>query len=191
MFLNDVLREVKDLKLGIKNIFAQEIISILPFADDIVIFAESETDLKTILICIENWCKKSRLKVNTGKTNLLQFMKRKRGKTVFEFMFDNTESNIVDRYKYLGTILNEHLDFLVKSSVLSEAADRALGAVISKFKGLTNVGFNTFDKMYHSSVVTIIDYGSGIWGYKQYGDGDKIQFTAIQYVLGVHSKLHC
>ncbi len=28
--------------------------------------------------------------------------------------------------------------------------------------------------MYHSSVVPIIDYGSGIWGYKQYGDGDKI-----------------
>ncbi len=30
----------------------------------------------------------------------------------------------------------------------------------------------TFDKMYHSSVVPIIDYQSGIWGYKQYGDGD-------------------
>ncbi len=96
-------------------------------------------------------------------------------------MFDNTVLNIVDRYKYLGNILNEHLDFSVTSSVLSGAADQALGAMISKFKGLKNVGFNTFDKMYHSSVRPIIDYGSGIWGYKQYDNGgDKIQFMAIR-----------
>ncbi len=50
-------------------------------------------------------------------------------------MFDNTVLNIVDRYKYLGTILNEHLDFSVTSSVLSGAAGRTLGA----FKGLKNV----------------------------------------------------
>ncbi len=52
MFLNDLLREVKDLKLGVK--FVDEIVSILAFADDIVIFAESEKDLQTILKYIEN-----------------------------------------------------------------------------------------------------------------------------------------
>ncbi len=56
-------------------------------------------------------------------------------------MCDNTVLNIVERYKYLGTILNEHLDFSLTSSVLSGAAGRALGSVISKFKGLKNVGF--------------------------------------------------
>ncbi len=66
--------------------------------------------------------------------------------------------NIVDKYKYLGTILNEHLDFSVTSSVLSGVAGRALGAVISEFKWLKNVGFNTFDKMFQISVVPIIDY---------------------------------
>ncbi len=49
------------------------------------------------------------------------------------------------------------------------------------------MGFNTFDQMYHNSVLPIIDYWSGIWGYKQYGDGDKIQFMAIRYFLVVHS----
>ncbi len=60
------MREVKDLKLGIQ--IAEEIISILAFAHDIVIFGESENDLQTILKCIKNWCKKWRLKVNTEKT---------------------------------------------------------------------------------------------------------------------------
>ncbi len=44
----------------------------------------------------------------------------------------------------------------------------------------------TFDKIYHSSVVSIIDYWFGIWGYTQYGDGDTIQFRVIRYCLGVH-----
>jgi hypothetical protein len=91
-------------------------------------------------------------------------------------MFDNTVLNIVDRYKYLGIVLNEHFDFNVTSSVLAGAVGRALGTVISKFRSLKNVGFNTLDKMYHSSVVPIIDYASGVWGYKQYREGDKIQF---------------
>ena len=53
-----------------------------------------------------------------------------------EFVFDNTVLSIVDRYKYMGTVLNEHLDFTLTFSILAGAAGRALGAVISKFKAL-------------------------------------------------------
>ncbi len=55
--------------------------------------------------------------------------------------------------------------FNLTASVLTNAAGQALGAVISKFKTQKNVGFSTFSKMYHSHVVPITDYSSGIWGY--------------------------
>ncbi len=84
-------------------------------------------------------------------------------------MFDNTVLNIVDRYQYLDTKLNEHLDFSVQSSALSRAGGRTLGAIISQFKGLKNV--------------IIIDYGSGILEYKQYENGDKIQLRPIGYQI--------
>ncbi len=41
---------------------------------------------------------------------------------------------LVDKYKYLGILLQEHLDFNIKASVLASAAGRILGAIISKFK---------------------------------------------------------
>ncbi len=85
--------------------------------------------------------------------------------TEFNFTFDNSPLNVVNKYKYLGIILEEHLDFNLTASVLANAAGRALGAVISKFKTLKNVGFSTFSKMYHSHVVLITDYSSGIWDY--------------------------
>ncbi len=78
----------------------------MAFVDNIVIIAESENDLQTILKRTENWCKKWKLKVNTEKRNVVHFCKRRSSKT--EFVFDNTVLNIVDIYKNLGTILNEH-----------------------------------------------------------------------------------
>ncbi len=42
--------------------------------------------------------------------------------------------------------------------------------------------------MYHSYVVPIMDYGSGVWGYHNSEAGDKIQFRAIRYFLGIHPK---
>ena len=71
---------------------------------------------------------------------------------------------------------------------MSAAAGRALGTVISKFKVLKNVGYQTFYKMFHSNVVPIIDYSSGVWGFKCADAGNKIQYRAIRYYLGVHPK---
>ncbi len=59
--------------------------------------------------------------------------------------------------------------------------DRALGSVISKFKYFRNVGFKTYSKLYHLGVIPILDYCSGVWGFKK-------GIPAIRYFLGVHSK---
>ncbi len=61
-------------------------------------------------------------------------------------------------------------------------------AVISKFKTLKNVGFSTFSKMYHSHVVPITDYSSGIWGYLKSIEGEKIQNRATRFYLEIHKK---
>ncbi len=49
------------------------IISILAFADDIVIIAQNENELQDILHYVEKWCKKWRLKINVDKTNVVHF----------------------------------------------------------------------------------------------------------------------
>ncbi len=55
VYITDLINEVNKL------------ISILAFADDIVIIANSEKELQQILKCVETWCKNWRLKVNTEK----------------------------------------------------------------------------------------------------------------------------
>ncbi len=74
LYINDLFKEVKTLNLGVK--VAEELISILAFADDIVIIANCEKELQQILKCFENWCKNWRLKLNTEKNNIVHFRRK-------------------------------------------------------------------------------------------------------------------
>ena len=51
---------------------------------------------------------------------------------------------------------------------LSEAGGRALGAMLSKIHGFTDVRYNKYTEMFNSCVIPFIDYCSGIWGFKQF-----------------------
>ena len=82
--------------------------------------------------------------------------------------------------------MNEHLDYTVTADILAGAAGRALGAVISKFRNMKNVCFKTFSKLYHTSVTSVMDYCSAVWGFKRLEGCDKIQQRATRYYLGVH-----
>ncbi len=63
-----------------------------------------------------------------------------------------------------------------------------MGAIISKFKCLKNVAFNTFSKIYQANVVPIVDYSSSVWSYANCDYCVKVQYRAIRYFLGVHPK---
>ncbi len=71
--------------------------------------------------------------------------------------------------------MNEHLDFNILTSTLASSAKRALVSIYTKFCNLKGLGCLTFTKMYHSGVTPIIDYASGIWGYKKYEKIDTVQ----------------
>ncbi len=47
--------------------------------------------------------------------------------------------------------------------MLAGAGGRAMGSIISKLKSVKNVGFETYTKLYHSGVVPVLDYSSGIF----------------------------
>ena len=66
----------------------------------------------------------------------------------------------VPKYKYLGIYLDQHLSFDDCTTVLSDAAGRALGGVINKFKEMKDMGFETFEKMYETAVTTVNDYAA-------------------------------
>ena len=67
-------------------------ISILVFADDIVLMAGSENELQIMLKHVEAWCQKWRLSVNNEKTKVIHFRNKRRPRSNAQFLFD--ESNL-------------------------------------------------------------------------------------------------
>ena len=62
IFINDLATEIRNSNIGV---ILEEglLINILLYADDIVLFAENEEDLQSLLFIVECWCKKWRLEV--------------------------------------------------------------------------------------------------------------------------------
>ena len=186
VFINDLVKEINDFNLGIS--VHERKVSILLFADDIVILGENAEELQVLLDYVEKWCKNWRMKINMDKTKIVHYRKKCVKKTQFPFSINNTQLEIVDTYKYLGIYLDEHLDYGKTGEVLAGAGGRALGSVISKFKSFRNVGFKTFEKLYMNGVIPIMDYCAGVWGYGKMDSCNKVQYRAIRYYLGVHQK---
>jgi hypothetical protein len=184
LFINDLIKEVHDMQVGIS--VGQEKVSILAFADDIVVMGNTAQELQQILDVIAEWGIKWRMSFNCSKTNVVHFRNKNTKKTVFNFNMRGMALDIVEKYKYLGIILNDTLDYSHTANTLADAGCRALGAITSKYKSINGLGFYTYSTMYKSGVCPVLDYASEIWGYKDFQAINKVQNRAIRTFLGVN-----
>lgn len=72
--------------------------------------------------------------------------------------------DIIDKYVYLGLVLTEHLNYNITAKFVSQAASRALGVLIAKFKVLGGMPHHVYKKLYDSMVWPVIAYGVAILG---------------------------
>ena len=185
LFANDLAIEIKNMNLGLK--VGNRLVSILLYADDMVLISPREIDLQRMLNKMAEWCHKWRLKVNESKSKIVHFRSNRQKRTNFKFQYGPHFMDKVPDYKYLGIFLDEFMNLEKCSKTLADSGGRALGAVWSKFKLMKDVGIKTYTKMYDSGVVPILDYGSGVWSFLGKNKSQLIQNKAIRYFLGVHS----
>ena len=161
--MDDLVLEIKSLDAGV--LVNDCVISILLYADDIVLVSSSATGLQKQLDTLQSWC--DLLRVNVDKTKIVHFRKETQQKTEFEFKFHSEKVYKVDSYRYLGIELSDTLDFSHTGNFLSSAGGKALGNLIFIHKnahGLPSV----YTKLYQSTVVAVMDYSCEIWGAKQF-----------------------
>ena len=103
----------------------------------------------------------------------------------FNFIFEGKTVDYCQNYKYLGIIVNEHLNFEKSNQDLCEGARRALSGIITKI--IKNGGFplKVYKILYESCVCSITDYGSEILGFHEHPSLEKIHNRAIRTFLGL------
>ena len=183
IYENDVTTCINLLNVGVP--FSEtDSISILLYADDIVLMAQNAEDLQKMMNALHELTIKWRLSVNTENTQVMHVRKHQTRRTDYTFRLGDNLLRFTETYRYLGLDINEFIHFSHCASVLHDAGSRALGVLISTHtsKGLD---FTVYEKIFKSTVVPVMDYSAGLWGYKQFDSHDKLQLKAIRTFLGV------
>ncbi len=126
------------------------------------------------------------IKFNEKKSNIIHYRKPNNVRTSKQFFLGECTLPVVNQYKYLSVIVNEFVNFNVTADILSVAANRALGVIISQYKHINGLGYYTYTKLYNSGVCPILDNCSEVWGFKQFKQIEAIQHKAIRIFLAVH-----
>ena len=183
-FVNDLIQEIRRLHVGIPYT-DDELISILLYADDIVLLSANERDMQTIVNCLASWCNAWGLTINFNKSKMVHFRAPSVHRSEVEIECGVSKLEFVDSYKYLGVLFTEHLDYNLMTKMVAQSASRALGLLISKDKSFGGMPYDCFTKCYNATVQATIDYSAAVWGTKSVSCVNAIQNRACRYFLGL------
>ena len=144
LFINDFAMSVKALGKDVK--IDDEEVCIMMYANDIVLLADNENDLQSMLNLLDSWYSLNHMVINPIKSQIVHFRPRSIPCTNFTFTCGSKE--LVDKcvYMYLGITLSEFLDFNVTAKMVSQAAGRAFDLLIAKYKTLGGMPFDVYCK---------------------------------------------
>ncbi len=157
----------------------------LMYADDTLILSKSKTGLDKALRIMEVYCRKWQLKINTDKTKIMIFIKRKIKNCSFVLNGHLLEN--VNTYNYLGLKISSSGSFIAGVKELAQKAFRAYIEMKSSFMGM-DINPRLYIKLFDSLVKPIALYGCEVWG----SFGHKVLFTNKFYFNdnSPYEKLH-
>ena len=173
IYINDLAITLKVKGIGI-NVNGQYICLLL-YADDLVLLAENEKDLQMLLDITQQWCHKWKLNINREKSKIVHFRNARKKQSEFKFSYGSLPLPYTNTYKYLGLLLDQHLNYNDCIRTLADSESRALGSVISKLKSLKDVRYKTYSTLYNTQILPILNYCSSVWAHKKANECDVVQ----------------
>ncbi len=198
IFLNDLVQHISgsydgltDLADCIKDKLSDDTVEVylklylLLYADDTVIFAESDVHLQLALDSMYFYCERWKLEVNTKKTKVVIFSRGKIRKTR-SFYYNDLKLDIVDDFGYLGVQFNYNGKFHKTKKHLCDQARKAMFSLVKKSRKLglsLDLQLHLFDTM----IVPILLYGTEVWGCENVDIINQFQLKYCKLLLKLKS----
>ena len=154
---------------------------ILLYADDTVILSDTAEDLQEGLIAMEEYCKLWALQINTEKTKVCIFT-RKRKLAPNNFLFNGDSLEIVNSFNYLGVAFSSSGRFALHLANRVSASRKAVFSLlqkIRKFQLPIDLSLYLFDML----IVPVMFYGIEVWGYENLEQFEKIHLKFCKDLL--------
>ena len=124
LYLNDI--EEQFINLGLDGIDVDMFkIFVLLYADDIVIFANTQKQLQNSLDLLLEYCNKWKLTINVSKTKVMVFRKGGVLPRNLVFYYNGVVLEIVKEFKYLGIVFTSGGSFSEAQNTLARQAQKS------------------------------------------------------------------
>lgn len=157
---------------------------LIMYADDTVLFSETEQGLQNMLDCLQQYTSKWKLTVNVDKTKIVVFRKGGRLKNNYCWNYNNECIDIVENFNYLGITLNFNGSFHKTQSVLASQSRKAMYCLLSKMKPL-QLNVNTKLSLFDTYIGSIVHYGCELWGQHPASELESIHLDFCKKLLCV------
>ena len=180
IFIDGLAEEVKKVG-GVK--YGEIVVSLLLFADDIVLIAEDDRMLQDMLEVVYQYSKKYRFRFNKDKSNVMIFGKRKIGEE--KYRLGESELQRVGNYKYLGLMLDKNFRWKKHLEKILEKA-RKRTKVLCGMGIRKGMSARAILRGWEVLVRPLLEYGAEIWGEREWKEGESLQMEMGRKVLGVN-----
>ncbi|XP_046142799.1 uncharacterized protein LOC123988066 [Osmia bicornis bicornis] len=167
------------IKIGEKKIYT------LAYADDVVLLAEEEGEMRAMMESLERYLDEKRLELNQEKSKIMRFRKEAGRWRKANWWWKGKKIEEVGQFKYLG--------YVFKRNGGSEAQikDRMIKAGVV-MRQVWGIGKRKFGKnwkrriwLWDKLVWTVIAYGAEVWGWKEWKEIEGLQERYTRWTLGV------
>ena len=155
---------------------------IVLYADDTAIIADSKENLQRGLNALISYCEMWKLQINTDKTKVTIFEKRKSKEPKPVFTLNNNPIEIVESFNYLGVVLSSNGSMKKCIDTALDKGRKAMFAILKKAR-ILNLSPSTQIELFHNLVLPIVLYGAEIWAYEDLEKLDKFHLKFLRYVL--------
>ncbi|XP_024883827.1 uncharacterized protein LOC112462336 [Temnothorax curvispinosus] len=166
------------IMLGGKRVYT------LAYADDIVLIAEDEDQMRSLIERLEGYLGRKRLELNVGKTKIMRFRKGGGRDSKRKWRWEGKELEEVKEFRYLGYVFqrNGGQEAQIRERIKKTAT------VMGKVWG---IGKRRFGKdwgkrlwLFDRLVWTVLSYGAEIWGWREREGIERMEERYIRWVLG-------
>ena len=185
LYIDELVKQA--YKKNCKGIYIDEHhtnISMLLYADDLVIMGDRIGHIQCLLDNLSLYCSKWGLSVNMEKTKFMVFRNGGIVKSNEKVYFYGNKIEQSSYYKYLGLLISSRLSWSPAQRTLSQQAEKAMN-YIYKVNYECNFSYMTSSNIFDKCVLPIVLYGSEIWGVKAHNVIECVLLKFCRQQLGV------
>ena len=157
--------------------------SVLLYADDTILMAETENGLQLALKAVEEYCRTWTITVNPAKTKVLIFSRGKVRKFP-QWTLEGVRLEVASEFCYLGVHFNYNNNMKKAIHHQVKQAERALYALRSKIRRL-NLPLDIAIHLFNHTITPILLYGSEVWAFEDTEQLDVFQRKFLKEEMGL------